>query len=178
MHHGYDPGVPVDAPHAVTPGSVDVGALSEIVARLRRALRTAVRSDIPWEALPMAQVEVLQRLADEPGLRVRDLAERHRLAPNTISMLIQHMVTTGLVTRDPDPDDRRAVTVSLTPRGEAALSAWHAANTRRLDAALQPLPERDRRRIAAAIPALSRLVIELEALDADHSRAPGEDRSG
>ena len=117
-------------------GAVDVAELSEIVARLRRALRTAVRGDVPWETLPMAQVEILQRLADESGVRVRDLADRHRLAPNTVSNLIQQMVTTGLVTRDPDPDDRRAVIVSLTPQGEQALTEWAAANTRRLDAAL------------------------------------------
>jgi DNA-binding MarR family transcriptional regulator len=158
--------------------SVDVGALSEIVTRLRRALRTAVRSDIPWEALPMAQVEILQRLSDEPGLRVRDLAERHRLAPNTISTLIQQMVTAGLVTRETDSVDRRAVTVTLTPEGAAALDRWSAANARRLDLAMQVLPERDRRRIAAAIPAFARLVTELEMLGAEHPDPPGPHRHG
>lgn len=161
-----------------TPVSVDIGALSEIVARLRRALRTAVRSDIPWESLPMAQVEILQRLADEPDLRVRDLAERHRLAPNTISTLIQHMVTAGLVTRETDPEDRRAVTVALTPDGASALDRWSAANARRLDLALQMLPERDRRRIAGAIPAFARLVTELELLGTHHPDPPGAHRRG
>ena len=32
--------------------------------------------------LPVAQVESLQRLHHEPGLRVNDLAARHRLASN------------------------------------------------------------------------------------------------
>lgn len=156
-------------------GAVDVAELSEIVARLRRALRTAVRGDVPWETLPMAQVEILQRLADESGVRVRDLADRHRLAPNTVSNLIQQMVTTGLVTRDPDPDDRRAVIVSLTPQGEQALTEWAAANTRRLDAALAGLGVRDQRRISSALPALSRLVFELETLnDQQYAEAADE----
>ena len=43
----------------------DGWALAAIVTRLRRVLRASVRSDYPWERLPMAQVEIMQRLADE-----------------------------------------------------------------------------------------------------------------
>ena len=160
---------------AGTPRGIDATELAAIVTRLRRILRTAVRSDYPWEILPMAQVEILQRLAEEPGLRVRDLADRHRLAPNTISTLIQQMVTAGLVTREPDATDRRAVTVSLTAVGEQALAGWSMANRYRLEAALAELPDRDRRTIAAAVPALSRLVAELERVDRDGARPAAAD---
>jgi DNA-binding MarR family transcriptional regulator len=160
---------------AGAPRRIDATELAAIVTRLRRILRTAVRSDYPWEILPMAQVEILQRLADEPGLRVRDLADRHRLAPNTISTLIQQMVTAGLVTRKPDATDRRAVTVSLTAAGEQALAGWSTANRYRLEAALAELPDRDRRTIGAALPALSRLVAELERVDRDRARQAAAD---
>jgi len=72
--------------------SPEAWALAEIVTRLRRVLRASVRSEFPWERLPMAQVEILQRLAEEPGLRITDLASRHRLATNTVSNLVQQMV--------------------------------------------------------------------------------------
>ena len=52
--------------------------------------------------LPMAQVESLQRLHHEPGLRVNDLAARHRLASNTGSVLVEQMVLADQVTRTPD----------------------------------------------------------------------------
>ena len=113
----------------------------------------------------MAQIEILQRLDDEPGLRVRELAERHRLAPNTVSTLIQQMVSSGLVSRSPDPGDRRAVVVSLTEEGATALRSWLAAHERRLEEALANLTTRDQSRIAAAVPALIRLVVWLEAGD-------------
>jgi DNA-binding MarR family transcriptional regulator len=144
-------------------GPVDAWAFTTMITRLRRVLRAAIRSEYPWETLPMAQVELLQRLAEEPGLRVRDLADRHRLAPNTISNLIQQMVTDGLVSRSPDEADRRAVTVELTPAGHRSLDGWLDAHARRFHAALAALSTADQRAIGRALAPLSRLVAELEA---------------
>ena len=48
----------------------------------------------------MAQVEILQRLKEEPGLRLNDLARRHRLANNTVSTFVQQLVMAGLVRAD------------------------------------------------------------------------------
>jgi DNA-binding MarR family transcriptional regulator len=141
---------------------VEVWALADVVNRLRRILRSSIRSEFPWERLPMAQVEILQRLAEEPGLRVTDLAARQKLAVNTVSNVIQQMVLAGLVDRRVDGQDRRAVTVHLTDSGEQQLSSWLSANGRRLDTAFTGLPERDRRAILAALPSLSRLVERLE----------------
>lgn len=137
--------------------------LAGLVARLRRALRSSVRSEIAWERLPMAQVELLQRLADEPGLRVGELASRQRLATNTVSALVQQMVLAGLLERSADPRDRRALTVVPTEEGLAALRSWLEANGRRIESALVGLDQHDRRSITAALPALARLVDRLEA---------------
>ena len=161
---------------ARSPRTKDSGLpLAEVVTRLRRALRSGVRSDIPWERLPMAQVELLQRLAEEPGIRVGDLAARHRLATNTVSTLVQQMVRGGLVRRDVDPSDRRAATVTPTRAGLRLLEAWRGANRRRIDSATAALSARDQRAIEAALPALTRLVLHLEAQADEPS---GRDRSG
>lgn len=143
-------------------GDVDVWALTDTVTRLRRVLRASIREQYPWEQLPMAQVELLQRLADEPGLRLRELARRHRLAANTVSTLVQQLVTSGLVSRDPDPDDRRAVVLRLTKEGERRLQEWLGAHEDRLTTALGTLSPSDRRKVGAAVPPLRRLVEALE----------------
>lgn len=140
----------------------DAWLLTEVVTRLRRVLRSSVRSDYSWETLPMAQVEVLQRLAEEPDLRVSELARRHRLAPNTVSTLIQQMVEADLVARVADAGDRRAVSLRLTDLGHARLAGWRQANRRRLTSALQQLPVTARDAIWAALPALAQLAEELE----------------
>jgi DNA-binding MarR family transcriptional regulator len=144
---------------------VDAWVLTDVVTRLRRVLRASIRSDYPWESLPMAQVEILQRLREEPDLRVNDLAARHRLANNTVSNLVQHLVVAGLVTRTTRADDRRAVRLRLTPVGERVLADWQVAHERRLAEATRGLAPADRAAIQAALPALARLVDELERSD-------------
>jgi DNA-binding MarR family transcriptional regulator len=109
----------------------------------------------------MAQVEVLQTLADSSGSRVGDLAERLHLAPSTVSGLISQMLTAGLIRRGTDPDDRRAAVVVLTPQGTKQLAAWEAANERRVADALFRLTEEERAAIVAALPALQSLAAEL-----------------
>jgi len=163
IHYGGfvpDPTAPKDPRTAL-----DAWLLTEIVTRLRRVLRSSIRSDYPWETLPMAQVEILQRLRAEPGLRVNDLAVRHRLASNTISVLVQQMVLAELLTRTPDPTDRRAVRLNLTPDGVQILDDWQRAHETRFETSLGRLAAEDRSAVLAALPALSRLVDEIENAD-------------
>ncbi|WP_427164697.1 MarR family winged helix-turn-helix transcriptional regulator [Streptomyces sp. C1-1] len=139
----------------------DARLLTEAVTRLRRALRSSIRTDYPWEALPMAQVELLQVLGEHSPARVSELATRQRLAPSTVSGLIGQMITAGLVVRAVDPVDRRASVVTLTDAGREQLVAWTGAHERRMDAALAALGDADRAALAAALPALFQLAENL-----------------
>ncbi|MEW1862127.1 MarR family transcriptional regulator [Streptomyces sp. NBC_00669] len=139
----------------------DARRLTEAVTRLRRALRASIRTDYPWETLPMAQVELLQVLAERSPARVSELATRQRLANSTVSGLVGQMITSGLVTRDVDPGERRAAAVALTDAGREQLAAWTRAHERRLDSALGALDDADRDAVRAALPALFRLVDHL-----------------
>lgn len=142
-------------------GAADARLLTDAVTRLRRALRASIRTDYPWETLPMAQVELLQVLGEHSPARVGDLATRQRLATSTVSGLIGQMITAGLVARETDPADRRASAVTLTDAGREKLAAWTRAHERRLDAALSALGAGDRAAVQAALPALFRLARHL-----------------
>jgi DNA-binding MarR family transcriptional regulator len=141
--------------------SSDAGALTEVVTRLRRVLRTSIRSEYPWESLPMAQVELLLALRERQPARIGELATRLKLAPNTISGLVQQLVEAGLVGRGPAPADRRVAAVTLTPAGLAKLDEWERAHHRRLSAALADLGAADQAAVRAALPALARLTERL-----------------
>lgn len=134
--------------------------LTEVVNRLRRTLRTSIRADYPWETLPMAQVELLMALQDQPS-RVGDLAARLRLAGNTVSTLVQQLVEAGFVHRSSDAADRRAAVIALTDAGRSQLAGWDAAHQQRIGDALRELSPADRTAIQAALPALDHLVEEL-----------------
>jgi DNA-binding MarR family transcriptional regulator len=135
--------------------------LTDVVTRLRRALRTSIRTEYPWESLPMAQVELMQSLSESSPARVGDLATRLRLSASTVSGLISQLMTAGLVDRGTHPEDRRVAVVELTPAGHEQLAGWQAAHQRRIGSALDKLPEVDRAAVIAALPALANLVDHL-----------------
>jgi DNA-binding MarR family transcriptional regulator len=143
--------------------SSDAEALTDVVNRLRRVLRAGIRTDYPWETLPMAQIELLQCLRDkEPtGIRVGEICATLHLAPATTSGLVQQLVEAGTATRDPDPADRRVAVVRLTKAGRRQLQDWQEAHERRLGTALAQLSVTQRAAIRAAVPALAVLVDKL-----------------
>ncbi|MFB6894359.1 MarR family winged helix-turn-helix transcriptional regulator [Kitasatospora sp. NPDC056327] len=130
--------------------------LTDAVTRLRRSLRSSIRTDYPWESLPMAQVELLQTLAAAP-LRVGELAARQRLAPNTVSGLVGKLLDAGFVDRQPDPGDRRTARIALTAAGRRQLDDWQRAHERRIATALDTLSTDDRDAVMHALPALENL---------------------
>jgi MarR family transcriptional regulator, organic hydroperoxide resistance regulator len=66
------------------------------------------------------QYLVMLALWEESPLRVADLAQRLSLEPATLSPLLKRLEANGMVTRERDPRDDRALAVSLTPQGVAA----------------------------------------------------------
>lgn len=134
-----------------------------MVTRLRRALRRVVRSDVPFEALPMAQIEVMQLLAERPGLRASEVGEALLLAPTTVSTLIGSLLAQDLIDRQPDPADRRAWRLLLTAEGEARLADWQQSNRRVMRSAAAHLGDEDLAALRDALPALSKLVAHLDS---------------
>lgn len=163
----HTPAAPSGAPAS------DARALTDTVSRLRRVLRTSIRSDYPWESLPMAKVEVMQLLAEIAPARIGDLAARLNLSPSTVSGLVSQMITAGQVERGTDRTDRRVAVVELTPAGAEQLAQWTEAHERRIAAALEKLPQVERSVIVAALPALAHLVDELGDLRREPA-APAE----
>ena len=62
---------------------------------------------------------ILLPLWEEDDLRMGELGRRARLAKQTMTTMVRLMERDGLVSRAPDPDDRRAQRVRLTDRGRA-----------------------------------------------------------
>lgn len=84
-------------------------------------------------------------------------------APNTASTLVQRLVAAGLLEREPDAADRRAMRLRLTPAAHARIDAWRQRRQEVLDHALAGLRPADREGLRAGLPALRALLAELEA---------------
>jgi MarR family transcriptional regulator, organic hydroperoxide resistance regulator len=59
---------------------------------------------------------VLVPLFEEDNLRIGEIAKRSRLSKQTMTTMVRLAERDGLVTREQDPDDARAVRVRLTDR--------------------------------------------------------------
>jgi DNA-binding MarR family transcriptional regulator len=138
--------------------------LAEGIARLRRALRRGARVADPGNTLAVAQFELL-------GARPGQLARLLNMRPNTVTTIVNALSSRGMLDRVTAAGDRRAVELTVTEAGHQAVLAWQATNAAVLHLALSTLPARQRRALAAAVPALDALARAIDRL-ADSADAP------
>ncbi len=91
-------------------------------------------------------------------MRSGQLAEREGVAASTMSRIIDSLVGDALVERVPDPDDRRALLIRLTPTGTASVEQARATRAGALRARVAQLPADEQEALRAALPALAHLV--------------------
>jgi MarR family transcriptional regulator for hemolysin len=65
-----------------------------------------------------AQWAVLKRLERNEGMKQSELAEMLELQPITLTRLVDRFCDNGLIERRPDPNDRRAKRLFLTPAAQ------------------------------------------------------------
>lgn len=123
-------------------GALD--ALRRIVRALGISARTAERS----AGVTGAQLFVLEQLHQAPAHSLNDLADRTFTHQSTVSVVVDRLVTRGLVTRERSTADARQVELTLTPAGRAALRRAPPPAQSRLIAALHALPARECRALA------------------------------
>jgi DNA-binding MarR family transcriptional regulator len=131
-------------------------ALYDFFKAARRARGRAARDPSP-DGLSLARYNLLEPLSSGPRTN-RELAEQAGISAPTATRMVDGLLQRGLVTRIDDPIDRRAVVISLTEDGRAALARKqreYAARRRRIAEALDPHEQRVAtdllRRLAAVI---------------------------
>lgn len=137
------------------------GRLLAASSGLRRSLRRRTDRSSGVSDLTDAQRELLRTVRRHPGIRVGEAAAELHLAANTVSTLVTSLVTTGWIRRETDPQDARSAQLFLTGEADRRIEErrdrWLAA----LIEAMASLAPEEQERIAAAIPALDRLVTRL-----------------
>src|ERR687889_1661161 len=120
-------------------------------------------------AIPRALWRALAQLEELGPTRVSDLAAADRVSQPTATNLVQKLVVHGWAERTTDPDDARAVRVTITDAGRAALTEARDAAAAALVPRLGRLDTSTLETLEAGVEAL-RLVLE-----ADEPPTPPED---
>jgi DNA-binding MarR family transcriptional regulator len=105
-------------------------------------------------------LNTLRRRADEQGANPSELAQSSLITTGAMTARLDRLERAGLVTRVPDPADRRAVRVHLTEDGERIARQALRAVIEADKAFLEPLSTRQRDSLAAL---LKRLVLHAES---------------
>ncbi|MBL28534.1 MAG: MarR family transcriptional regulator [Rhodospirillaceae bacterium] len=109
-----------------------IGFLVNDVARL---FRRNFNRRAETLGLSQSQWRTLAYLSRQEGVNQATLAERLEIQPITLVRLIDRLQEAGLVARHPDPKDRRAVRLHLTPEAQPLLTEmWALAAITREDA--------------------------------------------
>jgi DNA-binding MarR family transcriptional regulator len=149
------------------PGGTPADA--ELVARLRVAVGRIARKlrQQGSGGLTLTQLSALVTIEQSDSIRLGDLAEREGVAPSTLSRIVATLEDAGLVTRTPDPSDRRSSWMSLTDDGRRRLADVRNERTILLTHRVAALDNEARATLYGALPALEQLAGDIERQDAD-----------
>jgi DNA-binding MarR family transcriptional regulator len=117
-------------------------ALIRTHARLWDQLEAQVRRD---HGLTMARYDVLAQVELAGGQAgLSELASSVVLSPSGLSKLLDRMEASGLIRRDPDPDDARSTFATITPEGRSLVRKVRRSHHKLLQATFgDALDDRD-----------------------------------
>lgn len=133
-------------------------------ARLRAAilkLSRRLRTIEVGSGLTPAEFSALATIVRSGQIRPSVLAQTEGLNPTMLSRMLARMISTGVVTREVDPGDRRAVVLRATPEGRRRHQQLRETRARLLEEALDGLPASARQAVLGALPALEALADRL-----------------
>lgn len=120
---------------------VDTALLSRLgvaLRELRRGTAQDLRSRLYGELIDLAQADALEAISHRGSCTMSELASELRVDASAATRTVKRLVDGGYVARSPDPNDARAVVVTLT---EAGIDLGREIGRRSLEAVLDILVE-------------------------------------
>ncbi|GII57248.1 hypothetical protein Pth03_56370 [Planotetraspora thailandica] len=131
------------------------------IAQLTAVMEDFTRMSIRLPAvhrLSFTTLSVLHTLSSGGPKRLSELTAGEQVTQPAITQIVRNLERYGLVRRQPDPSDGRAVLVHITAAGAAVVDGRRAERMAHLAELAERLTRAERDAIAAALPALARLV--------------------
>ena len=130
--------------------------LAELLTRASWRLRKNERKELAPFGLTFAQARALRVLVDGGSMRVGDLATRLEIVPRSATSRADDLEAAGLVTRRPDPDDRRSVIVMATEAGSDLVARLAAERRAGAELLFAPLSSDERRGLLGLLESITK----------------------
>lgn len=131
--------------------------LRAVIGRLQRRLRTTRAG----AGLTPSQISVLFTIVRDGPIALAALAKAEGLNPTMLSRITAELAAAGLISREADPRDRRAATVTARRAGVRLRERIHRERTQALAEHLELLEEHQRELLWQALPVLEELAERL-----------------
>jgi DNA-binding MarR family transcriptional regulator len=97
----------------------------------------------PEDTLPFAQKAALFTITEHRRLNIKQLAEILHVTSGATTQLVEALVTADLVNRQPDPEDRRNVILSVSPNGKQCMLKLKRKKLAMLESAFQDISDQE-----------------------------------
>ncbi len=134
---------------------------TRLVATIPQVMRHLVahaRRRPGWRKLTYQQYNVLRIIHTQAPVGQAEIARRLMVSAPVVTRLASSLVDAGLVERRHDPEDRRAVRLALTAAGRRRSSAMRRDLLAAAAELIEPLPDKRRAGVAAALDELEVLL--------------------
>jgi DNA-binding MarR family transcriptional regulator len=137
---------------------------TETLSQLRGVISKLARqfnATATGAGLTPTQASVLALIAARGPLGLTELAQLEGLNPTMLSRVVGKLTELGLIQRDPDPADLRAIQVEATEAGHRIHDRVKLLRTEAIGRCLDELPAASVQSIVDALPALDELALAL-----------------
>lgn len=125
-----------------------IGRSMNAVRSIVRALRINTRAIELKMGISLAQLFVLQQLAEKPADSLNELADRTATHQSSVSVVVRRLVERGYVTRTASPADKRRIEIAVTQSGRDLLAGAPMTIQTQLVNALRDMPREDQNALA------------------------------
>ena len=135
-------------PRMVTQGAVLQAALARVLRWTSRRANRQLLYGAAAQELSQNEVWLLDAVASAGQVRLSDLVAWQGVDKSTITPQVRKLEERGLLQRSADSADRRAVLLTVTPRGRALQKRRAQAGAALIDTLLQEWPIEERKAFA------------------------------
>ncbi len=144
-------------PRGATPPADPLEVTADRLHSAAIHLLRRVRREDESSGLGPARLSALSVIVFGGPIRISDLARAEQVRTPTITPIVAALERAGLVTREADAADARAVVLRPTPKGARLLAEGRSRRVKRLAAALRSLSAAERQTLRRAADLLLRL---------------------
>jgi DNA-binding MarR family transcriptional regulator len=133
--------------------NIDPREVADTLVSVAAHVESELEEALAEHRLTRPSFQVLDALDNAEGhtLSQRELVGRVRRTSGTLSVRLGRLERVHLIEREPDPENRRSVTVTLTDRGRALVQAARPAYEERAQRLLAALPGGEAGELAATL---------------------------